>query len=479
MHSSRNPPAAPFSVLGPSRRRDEPEKVVAVPTAAQRFFCPLRTLAASFAVAGASTACSGDHDLLAQRPIDAAMPMDVGGAADVRAEESRTGVPPADAREASLEDRFDASEPPEPPEPPGRWTFTWLNGLVDAPSVRFCFVPVTGDREMRDRVAPVPAGGLVFGKSLVLTELREVDLSTMGVQPYAVVGGDAGAEGGLGCAAILDAQDGAVADDGALRGPVAVALPLIPAGTLTEGRSYLGVATGCALRWPYADPDADADAGSISDAGDSEAGRDADAGGDADFDADAAVRADVAEGGSDAARGGDGSFDATEDVFRIPDRAATCGGSSRAPTAGLVLVRLSRREVGASFGLQAVHASTAVAGARIVVERMGGSAPVFSAELMPNQIVPRDGLSAVARDDFGSSIGAAALRVASPVSAFPSAVFSLGSALAASGIEESSLVEGDVLSLVLIGAQPGQNPGPARNAARVAIVRNAPPGGAD
>jgi hypothetical protein len=151
-----------------------------------------------------------------------------------------------------------------------------------------------------------------------------------------------------------------------------------------------------------------------------------------------------------------------------------CGASTGAPNAGLVLVRLSRREVGARFGFQSVHASAAVGVARIVAERVGGSAPIFSADLGPYQIVPRDGLTAVTRDDFGLSIGAATLRVASPGGAFAGITVSLATALAASGIDESALVEGDRLSLVLIGAQPGENPGPPWNAARLAVVRNAP-----
>ena len=433
--------------------------------------------------------CSGDHDFLAQRTVDAAVVVDVSAAADVRADDGRISPPPADApdadsdaMEASFEDRVDASQPPEPP---GRWSFTWTNGLVDAPSARFCFVPVAGEREMRDRVVPEPAGGLPFGRSLVLTELPGVDLATMGVRPYAIVDAPAGVDGGSGCASILEAQDGAISEDGALRGTIAIALPLIPAGTLVEGRSYLGVVTGCASRWPYADADPDADAGSDANLGaDSDVGADSDASGDSssgvDSSSDGAVRTDAGDGGSDADDGGDGNFlDSVADVFRVPDRAATCGGTTRAPTAGLVLVRLSRRDVGARFGLQAVHASTAVAGARIVVERMGGSMPVVSVDLGPNQIVPRDGLIAVTREEFGSSIGAATVRVASPVSAFPSVPFSLGSVLAASGIEASSLVEGDLLSVVLIGAQPGQNPVPPWNAARFAVVRNAPLGGGD
>jgi hypothetical protein len=341
---------------------------------------------------------------------------------------------------------MDRSEPPEPPEPPGRFSLTWMNGLVDVESAGFCFVPTVGNREMRDQA--VGAAGLLFGKSAVYSELGAVDLSTMDVHPYAVVGGfPFGAEAGQACAAILDAQDGAVGDDGAARERVAVPLPFIPAGTLAQGRSYLGVVTGCARPWPYADVEAGSDA--------------ADGAGDA---------VDGVDGGNDA---DDGSADAPGiDVFQPPRRAAICGAG--APNAGLVVVRLSRRDVGASFGFQAVHASTPVAGARVTIERIGGNAPVLSADIGPYQIVPRDGLIPVTLEDFGPTVGSAALRVASPTSTFPAISVPLASALAASDIPEVGLVPGDRFSLVLIGAEPGQNPGPPWNPARIAIVRNAP-----
>jgi len=430
--------------------------VVPVPAATQR--PPRLPRAFRVALVTALAGCTGDHDFLAQRSSDAAVPIDVADVADVRGEERRA-VPPTDAFEASIDDRVDASEPPEPP---GRWIFTLTNGLVDAESARFCLVPVAGGHELRDRAIAQPARALPFGKSLVLDALQGADLSTMGIHPYAVIGGGADADGGLGCAAILDAQDGAVTADGAPRGPLAVSLPLIPAGTLTEGRSYLAVVTGCASRWPYRDAEGDAGADA------SDGASDAAEGGDVIDERDATT--DVIADSVDASPTDAG----TVDVFQPPARAAICGASTGAPNAGLVLVRLSRRDVGPRMGFQTVHANTAVTGARIALERPGGSAPVLSADVGPNQIVPRDGLIAVTRDDFGPTIGAATLSVSSPVSAFPATAISLASALAASDIAESTLIDGDLLSLVLIGAQPGQNPGPPWNTARFAIVRNAP-----
>jgi hypothetical protein len=403
----------------------------------------------------ALSGCSGNHDLLAQKNTDAAAPPIDALIADVRGDERRA-VPTGDALDASSLDAMDLSEPAEP-EPPGRFSLTWMNGLVDVDHVRFCFVPALGNREMREQA--VASTGLLFGKSAVFGELGTIDLSAMDLHPYAVVGGvPTGAEAGQTCAATLDAQDGAVGADGAAREPVAVPLPFIPAGTLAQGRSYLGVVTGCARPWPYADVEAGSDAADASDAEDG-----ADGAGDASDGTDSARDAD------------DASADAMGiDVFQPPPRAAICGAGSGAPNAGVVLVRLSRRDVGASFGFQAVHATAAAAAARVTLERMGGNTPALSADVGPYQIVPRDGLIPVTPEDLGPTIGSAALRVASPASAFPAFSVSLASALAASDIAESGLVMGDRFSLVLIGAQPGQNPGSPWNPARMAIVRNAP-----
>ena len=429
---------------------------------------PLPRAAVLFACAGSALGgCSGDHDLLARRDVDAAAPVDV-SIADVRSDERRVVPPPADVLDAS--DAMDQSEPPEPPEPPGRWSFTWLNGLVDVESVRLCFVPTVGDREMRDQA--VGPAGLLFGKSIAFSEFGGIDLSTMDVHPYAVVGGlGAGSDGGQTCTSILDAPDGAAGDDGAAREPIVVRLPLIPAGTLAEGRSYLGVVTGCARVWPYADAEAGSDVRDASDAG-----NDADGPGDASQARDGGDAAVAAPDASDSAADVDAtSADATGiDVFRPPSRAAICGASTGDPNTGLVLVRLSRRDVGASFGFQAVHASAAVAAARVTIERTGGSMPALSADIGPYQIVPRDGLIAVPQEDFGPTVGSATLRVASSASTFPTVTVSFASALAASDIIEAGLALGDRFSLVLIGAQPGQYPGPPWNAARVAVIRNAP-----
>ena len=375
-------------------------------------------------------------------------------AVDVGGDERRSSRP-VDAGDASFETVTpDVVDEPLPPEPPGRFSVTLTNGLVDADSARFCFVPVVLGQEQRDQVLSVP--DLAFGKSLILSELRGIDRSTMDLRPYVVVEEGIGVPAGQGCAA-LDMLDGSAAEDGAAGKRFVAALPLIPAGTLAEGRSYLGVVTGCVRPWPFSEADGGVDGGDAS--------RD-----------DVAPRDDAGDAARDATDASDGT---TMDVFRPPVRTAICGPTSGSPTAGLVLVRLSQRDVGTRLGLQAVHASAAVTIGRIAVLAAGGTSPIFSADIGPFQITPRDMPVAVGREQFGPTLGAASVQVGSPNGAFAAVASPLANAFTASGIDETALREGDLLSLVLIGAQPGQDPGPPWNAARVAVVRNAPLAGGD
>ncbi|MET0593708.1 MAG: hypothetical protein ABW133_13475 [Polyangiaceae bacterium] len=413
-------------------------------------------MAAAFGPIGA---CSGDHDLLAEKKRDASMSVDV-GIADTRDEADRSR-PPTDAPgavDAARDGDADAAER-EPPEPPGRFSLTLTNGLADAPSARFCLVPVIGDQERRSQAVLVSAAPLPFGKSVVLADLAGIDREAMDIHPYAVVGDVARtADGGFDCASSLQAWDDAANDGGERR--AVVALPAIPARTFIEGRSYLAIATGCALAWPFSEADG-------GDAGDAR---------DASADALADAEAGTASDGSDDV-GGDATADATIDVFRAPLRTQVCGALGAGPA--LVLVRMSNRSVGASFGFQVVHASAAVAAARVSLERPGGNAPVFVAEVGPYQVTPRDGLIAVQRDDFGPTVGGTSVTVGSPTSAFASTPTLFSTALAASDIDETSLTLGDRLTLVVIGAEPGLAAGASWNGSRIAVVRNAPFAGGD
>ena len=440
------------------------------------------------AAAGPLGACAGDHDLLAEKKRDASVSADV-VMNDARDEADRSR-PSSDAPllpDGPRDGDADAAER-EPPEPPVRFSLTWTNGLADSPSARFCLVPGVGDEERR--IQAVLVGPLSFGKSAVLADLAGIDRETMDIHPYAVVGELARtADGGFDCAASLQAWDGAVDDGGERRG--VVALPAIPARTFTEGRSYLAVATGCTLAWPFSETDGGDGGGDATNSGD---GGDAEGGGGSAVDANGDGSAAAGDASVDAATdspdartlwdadamddaNADAATDAAIDVFRAPRRAQVCG--SPGTSAGLVLVRMSNRSVGASFGFQIVHASVAIAAARVSLERPGGNAPIFVAEVGPSQVTPRDGLIAASRDVFGSTLGSASVTVGSPSSAFPSTPTSLSSALGASDIDETSLALGDRLTLVVVGAEPGVAAGAAWNGSRIAVVRNAPFAGGD
>jgi hypothetical protein len=185
------------------------------------------------AIALSTFSCSGNHDLLTQKPppSDSTPAVDAAGSIDRSVQDSgptRPDVRAADADGATSD---------------GPWVLTWVNGLVDQPAVRFCFVPVVDGGEMSAASPLLPASGaLAFGAHLVLPALPGVDPATVGIHPYGVIGADASAT----CAALLTASGPTDAMPDAT-GTRTVSLPIIPAGTLAEQASYLAVATGCTV----------------------------------------------------------------------------------------------------------------------------------------------------------------------------------------------------------------------------------------
>ncbi|HEX6764665.1 MAG TPA: hypothetical protein VF103_04290 [Polyangiaceae bacterium] len=151
-------------------------------------------------------------------------------------------------------------------EPPGRSVTTFFHGIVDAERITFCLAR-HGDGEPELTGRPRPTGGLAYGTSLAL----ELDFGEDAVLPY-VIAGELDLVQGLDCeAAIAKANDemravaraelgaggasgaGGEAGGGGEGGqgePVAprlrvIALPEVPAGTLSAGYSMLYAAVGC------------------------------------------------------------------------------------------------------------------------------------------------------------------------------------------------------------------------------------------
>jgi hypothetical protein len=353
----------------------------------------------------AAPGCSTDHDLLAQKPSD-------------RSDAASDGWAWPDGS-GGTRDAFTAPDGRDP-EPPGPWRLTLLNGIVDQNAVRFCFARLTEGGEEAPELAPIPkAPGLAFGSKLILSEVPGVDFRTMDVHPYIVLGAsDAPAD--LTCRAILDVREAGVS------GRVAVSLPLLPAGTLVDARSYLAVATGCGREWPGAD--AGSDGGSV-----------------------------------------DASFDAG------PDGASVCGPGASAQ-AGLVLVRLSRTNFTYELGFQVVHASAATPSVSFALDNGATNLTLFFADdVNLGQISPRNQPGLVERSIFGPSVGTARVRVhAAHSNAFPSVERTLSAVLMQSQLLESSLAPGKNYSFVMVGARPGQAVGAPLQAFRTVLVENSP-----
>jgi hypothetical protein len=155
---------------------------------------------------------------------------------------------------------------------------TFLHGIVDAESVLLCFLSGTGADA---RVLDAEPTALDYGQSLVLTEIAGADLAKDDVEPVVITGelelvsgldcadalelahkeqdaapttveppGSAGAGGG-GASGVATGEGGAGGEGGVgapLPEPPRLRvgqLPIIPAGTIDRGRSYLFVGTGC------------------------------------------------------------------------------------------------------------------------------------------------------------------------------------------------------------------------------------------
>jgi hypothetical protein len=175
-------------------------------------------------------------------------------------------------------------------EAPGTSVLTIVQGVVDAPSVVWCFAKVAADGTVTPFGSPISKQPLAYGDNLVLHDIAGADLANDTLQPFLIAGdldlvakldcaagvalarsteaaadpaadpaesepttaNAAGAAGASDSAAGGNAGDSGAGAGGAPGIPVEVmsalrvrGLPAIPAGTLNGGRSYLLVANGC------------------------------------------------------------------------------------------------------------------------------------------------------------------------------------------------------------------------------------------
>jgi len=171
-------------------------------------------------------------------------------------------------------------------EPPGDSALTVVNGIEDAPSVLVCFAKSADGADPKPFGHPLGGDALTFGAGLAVATVPGLAAASEALEPI-VIAGDLEQLNGLDCAhavalatsveASLSGEPGAggaggeagVSGNGASGAPIALAdsvadagaagaaanapksslrvraLPIIPAGTLNAGQSYLLVFDGC------------------------------------------------------------------------------------------------------------------------------------------------------------------------------------------------------------------------------------------
>jgi hypothetical protein len=200
-----------------------------------------------------AAACVSDHDALVRR--DSAGRGGGGGASESGAGAGGS-LGDANAGDASeAEAGGGDAMAPDVREPAGSDRLTLLHGVVDAPRLAFCLIRQSASGPPEPLEPPMPASGLEYATSLVVGMNARIDLMTDALR-FIAVAGDATDLAASSCAEALALSDAgpvdasassdAAASDAAPRTALrARSLPSLPAATLTNGRSFLLVATGC------------------------------------------------------------------------------------------------------------------------------------------------------------------------------------------------------------------------------------------
>ncbi|HEX4334766.1 MAG TPA: hypothetical protein VH062_02565 [Polyangiaceae bacterium] len=243
--------------------------------------------------------CVSDHGVLGE-PGAGGSGND-GGSGGTRATHDAATEPVPDAA-AAPPAQVDTGTPPV-----GTRSLTFVNGVTDSPWAAFC-LSVVHDGKTTLLASPFPAGGLAYGHSTLLADDTLLDLAADGLAPSLVLASSPDVVKGLDCAHIfalavvlaappsppdagpldagahreagssvsshdaaidavisdaatgMDASDDASSEASVPVPPVPIAavrvaaLPVVPAGALSEARGYLLVAGGCAGGAGVTDP---------------------------------------------------------------------------------------------------------------------------------------------------------------------------------------------------------------------------------
>lgn len=238
----------------------------------------------SFVLVGAlgATDCTSDHDSLAARPPGGGGSGGKAGAAGAGAGAGGRGGTGGTGGTAAL-GGTGGTGGSKPVLPEGRSVTTLVHGIVDAPSVVFCFAR-SAEGENHFVGEPRPSDGIPYGGSLVVESVDGVDHDVEGLVPYAITGelglvrgldcetavsraeeamSDAGTgapggggEGGQAGEAAQAGSGGGAGEAGALIPRLRVArLPELGPGVMTEGYSLLYAAVGCLGGAAFTHPD--------------------------------------------------------------------------------------------------------------------------------------------------------------------------------------------------------------------------------
>jgi hypothetical protein len=173
------------------------------------------TLVLGSLVALLASACEGHHDDLGETSTTTTTTAGTGGAGGAPGS-GGGGAPPV-------------VEPDGPP----KWTF--VDGVVDADGVSFCFLKSPADAA--DAAAPWPSGGLLFGETATI-DLPGAPVPSAGDLELVLVAGDPAATAGHTCREMAD-------DPSVVPTLDVLSLGVLPGETATKKRSFVFVPTGC------------------------------------------------------------------------------------------------------------------------------------------------------------------------------------------------------------------------------------------
>lgn len=367
-------------------------------------------------------ACGSEHDALKKQDPP---PATGGTAGEGGSDDATSDQVSVDAPEDAPADVFT--------EPPGVDALTLLHGVVDAPRIAFCFAKTVAGVPGPPLGAPLPPNGLVWGQPLSLPANTGFDSGVDDVQPIVVTGdfpllagktcaevvalAESYADAGATDDASVDAGDAGPSDAATELPPPpparALALPVIPAGTLTGGFSNLLVATGC--------------------------------------------------------MGGPSSSDSSEDF--------ACGQdySPSAPTLTPVLVQLSRVTASGSVGMQVVNASRASDPISLTSTAPEGSAKsdvAIQQGVVFGQVAPKPPWFGSSKAALGSPLAEAQLLLTSSGSSSPLYTESWGDALKAGGLAD--LADGKSYAIVYVGPRPTMPAMKWWNGPRLVVIETDP-----